>query len=166
MAQSQWRASLAIERAHDTHGECHHQSRIAAWRGAFIDMRADSKSRPTEVPTVVGVRSGTALDPRLVAELRAVAGRTDIAHRVLASSIRPSYREHQPQPAEAAADAPDSREKARWYRSGRATQRGGENLQIELADNTTSKFLRQLQQSELDDRLALLEQLRDRRVDP
>lgn len=33
-------------------------------------------------------------------------------------------------------------DRVRWYRSSGATQRGGENLQIELADNTTSKFLR------------------------
>jgi putative aminopeptidase FrvX len=46
-------------------------------------MRADSASRSTEGPTVVGVRSGTLLDPELVAELRAVAARNDIAQRVL-----------------------------------------------------------------------------------
>jgi hypothetical protein len=46
-------------------------------------MRADSTSRPTERPTIVGLRSGTVLDPKLVAALRAVAGRTDIAQRVL-----------------------------------------------------------------------------------
>lgn len=39
--------------------------------------------RSTEGPAIVGVRSGIALDPELVAELRAVAARTDIAHRVL-----------------------------------------------------------------------------------
>ncbi len=33
--------------------------------------------------TIVGLRSGTVLDPKLVAELRAVAARTDIAQRVL-----------------------------------------------------------------------------------
>lgn len=37
----------------------------------------------TEGPSIVGLRSGTVLDPNLVAELRAVAGRTDIAQRVL-----------------------------------------------------------------------------------
>jgi hypothetical protein len=37
----------------------------------------------TEGPTIVGLRSGTMLDPTLVAELRAVAARADIAHRVL-----------------------------------------------------------------------------------
>ena len=46
-------------------------------------MRADSNSVPTERPTIVGLRPGTVLDPKLVAELRTVAGRTDIAHRVL-----------------------------------------------------------------------------------
>ncbi|WP_162941492.1 hypothetical protein [Desertimonas flava] len=46
-------------------------------------MRADSSSRPTEGPTIVGVRSGIVLDPRLVATFRAVAARTDIAQRVL-----------------------------------------------------------------------------------
>jgi hypothetical protein len=61
----------------------HDLSQIAAQRGAFKDMRADSTSRPTDGPTIVGLRSGTVLDPKLVAELRAVAGRTDIAQRVL-----------------------------------------------------------------------------------
>ncbi|MGE0881350.1 MAG: hypothetical protein AB7L13_24385 [Acidimicrobiia bacterium] len=37
----------------------------------------------TEGPRIVGLRSGTMLDPKLVAELRAVARRTDIAQRVL-----------------------------------------------------------------------------------
>jgi hypothetical protein len=36
-----------------------------------------------EGPKIVGLRSGTVLDPELVAKLRAVAARTDIAHRVL-----------------------------------------------------------------------------------
>jgi len=136
------RASLAVERAHDTHGECHHRSQIAAWRGAFIDMRADSTSRPTEVPTVVGVRSGTALDPKLVAELRAVAARTDIAHRVLAI-LDPAQLPGAPAAASRrAADAPDGLECVRWYRSSGASQRGGEYLPNELADNTTSKFLK------------------------
>ncbi|TEX47988.1 MAG: hypothetical protein B7C54_01575 [Acidimicrobiales bacterium mtb01] len=61
----------------------HDLSRIAAQRGAFKDMRADSTSRPTDGPTIVGLRSGTLLDPKLLAELRAVSGRTDIAQRVL-----------------------------------------------------------------------------------
>jgi hypothetical protein len=39
--------------------------------------------RSTERPTIVGLRSGTVLDPELVAELRAVAARTDVAQRVL-----------------------------------------------------------------------------------
>jgi hypothetical protein len=46
-------------------------------------MRADSTSGPTEVPTIVGIRSGRVLDPNLVAALRAVAARSDVAHRVL-----------------------------------------------------------------------------------
>ncbi|MEZ5222209.1 MAG: hypothetical protein R2743_12000 [Ilumatobacteraceae bacterium] len=46
-------------------------------------MSADSTSTLAEGPTIVGVRSGTVLDPKLVAALRAVAARTDIAHRVL-----------------------------------------------------------------------------------
>ena len=62
---------------------CHDLSQIAAQRGAYRDMRVDSTSRPTDRPTIVGVRSGTVLDPKLVAELRVVASRTDIAHRVL-----------------------------------------------------------------------------------
>nr|AGC71302.1 hypothetical protein [uncultured bacterium A1Q1_fos_515] len=37
----------------------------------------------TEGLTIVGLRSGTALDPKLVAEFRSVAARTDIAQRVL-----------------------------------------------------------------------------------
>lgn len=37
----------------------------------------------TERPTIVGPRSGTVLDPQLVAELRTVAARVDIAQRVL-----------------------------------------------------------------------------------
>jgi hypothetical protein len=95
----------------------HDLSQIAAQRGAYRDMRADSTSVrsmghlddtpadassarpvapsagtsadaaqarwPTDGPTIVGLRSGTLLDPKLVAELRAVAGRTDIAQRVL-----------------------------------------------------------------------------------
>ena len=58
-------------------------SQIAAQRGAYRDMRADSTSRPTDGQTIVGLRSGTMLDPKLVAALRAVAARTDVAHRVL-----------------------------------------------------------------------------------
>src|SRR5690606_3454438 len=107
----------AVERASDTHDGCPDLSQIAAQRGAYRDMRADSTSvrsmghpddtsagasstspaapsagtstdsvrtlRYTERPTIIGVRSGTLLDPELVAELRAVAGRTDIAQRVL-----------------------------------------------------------------------------------
>ena len=61
----------------------HDLSQIAAQRGAYRGMRADSASRSTEGPIVVGVRSGTVLDPKLVAEFRVVASRTDIAHRVL-----------------------------------------------------------------------------------
>lgn len=61
----------------------HDLSQIAAQRGAYKDMRADSTSGPTDGPTIVGLRSGTLLDPKLVAELRAVAARTDIAQRVL-----------------------------------------------------------------------------------
>jgi hypothetical protein len=61
----------------------HDRSQIAAQRGAYRDMRADSTSRSTDRPTIVGVRSGAVLDPKLVAALRAVAARTDIAHRVL-----------------------------------------------------------------------------------
>jgi hypothetical protein len=38
--------------------------------------------------------------------------------------------------------APDSQESARWYGSREASQRGGEYLSNELADNTTSKFLK------------------------
>jgi hypothetical protein len=36
----------------------------------------------------------------------------------------------------------DSLERARWYRSSGAAQRCGEYLSNELADNTTSKFLK------------------------
>jgi hypothetical protein len=46
-------------------------------------MRADSTSSPTDGPTIVGLRSGTLLDSKLVVTFRAVAARTDIAHRVL-----------------------------------------------------------------------------------
>ncbi len=96
---------------------CRDLSHMAAQRGAYRDMRADSVSvrsvgqldrasaaesstgpavpsagtsadstqaqRSTEGLAIVGLRSGTLLDPKLVAELRAVAGRTDIAQRVL-----------------------------------------------------------------------------------
>jgi hypothetical protein len=95
---------------------CHDLSHIAAQRGAFRDMRADSTSvrspghldrasdalstgpaapsagtsvdstqarRSAKGPTIVGLRSGTVLDPELVSELRAVAACTDIAQRVL-----------------------------------------------------------------------------------
>ncbi|MEZ5231043.1 MAG: hypothetical protein R2710_31500 [Acidimicrobiales bacterium] len=106
-----------VEQAGDTHDGCHELSQIAAQRGAYRDMRADSTSvrsaghldrasagksttgpaapragtstasartlGSTERPSIVGARSGTALDPKLVAELLAVAARTDIAQRVL-----------------------------------------------------------------------------------
>lgn len=62
---------------------CHDLSQIEAQRGAYRDMRADSTSRPTDGPTIVGLRSGTLLDPELVADLRTVAARTDVAQRVL-----------------------------------------------------------------------------------
>ena len=45
-------------------------------------------------------------------------------------------------PTSADADASDSLEPARWYRSSGASQRGGEYLLIEPADNTTSRFLK------------------------
>jgi hypothetical protein len=110
-------ASRAVERAGETYDGCHDLSQIAAQRGAYKDMRADSTSVRTmghldDTPAraastspaapgagtsadasqagwstdgarIVGLRSGTLLDPELVAELRAVAARTDIAHRVL-----------------------------------------------------------------------------------
>jgi hypothetical protein len=41
-----------------------------------------------------------------------------------------------------ALDAPSSRERVRWYRSSGAAQRCDEYLSNELADNTTSKFLK------------------------
>jgi D-serine deaminase-like pyridoxal phosphate-dependent protein len=46
---------------------------------------ADSPTarRSTDSSSIVGVRSGTVLDPNRVAMFRAVAARTDIAHRVL-----------------------------------------------------------------------------------
>lgn len=111
---SRHRASLPV--AKDV-SSCHGLSQVAAQRGAYRDMRADSTSvrtlghlddasaetsstspaapsadtsadspqarGSTEGLTIVGVRSGTVLDPKLVAELRAIAGRTDIAQRVL-----------------------------------------------------------------------------------
>jgi hypothetical protein len=40
------------------------------------------------------------------------------------------------------ADESDSLERAQWYRSSGASQRCSEYLPIELADNTTSKFLK------------------------
>jgi len=76
-------ANSVIESVADDDRRRHDLSQIAAQRGAYKDMRADSTSRPTDGPTIVGLRSGTLLDPKLVAELRAVAGRTDIAQRVL-----------------------------------------------------------------------------------
>lgn len=84
VAHSRSRAPHALSSgAGDTHDGCHDLSQIAAQQGAYKDMRADSTSRPTEKPTIVGPRSGTVLDPKLVAELRTVAARVDIAHRVL-----------------------------------------------------------------------------------
>ena len=47
-------------------------------------MRAISTSVSSERSAIVGVRSGIVLNPKLVAELRAVAARPDIAQRVLA----------------------------------------------------------------------------------
>lgn len=110
-------ASRTVERADDTHDRCHDLSQIAAQRGAYRYMHADSTSvrstghlddapagasstsqaassagastgsartlRSTERQSIVGARSGTVLDPKLVAELLAVAARTDIAQRVL-----------------------------------------------------------------------------------
>ncbi len=101
---------------------------------------------------MVGVRSGTLLDPELVAELRAVAARTDVAQRALtilepsqgtgvASHSRSTRTLTRDSPA-ACGDASDGLEDARCYRSSGASQRCGEYLSIELADNTTSKFLR------------------------
>jgi hypothetical protein len=40
------------------------------------------------------------------------------------------------------ADVSDSLECVRWYRLSGAAQRGGEYRSNELADNTTSKFLK------------------------
>jgi len=76
-------ATPGVVPAADGARRCCDLSQIAAQRGAYRDMRVDSTPRPAESPTIVGVRSGTVLDPKLVAELRAVAGRTDIAQRVL-----------------------------------------------------------------------------------
>jgi len=103
--------------AADEARRCRDLSHIAAQRGAYRDMRADSVSvrsvghldrasagesstgpavpsagtsadstqaqGSTEGLTTVGLRSGTLLDPKLVATFRAVAARTDIAQRVL-----------------------------------------------------------------------------------
>jgi hypothetical protein len=74
---------IGAPRVGDTHDGCGDLSLIAAQRGAFIDMRTDSTPRSTERLTIVGLRSGTALDPKLVAALRVVAARTDVAHRVM-----------------------------------------------------------------------------------
>lgn len=76
-------ANSVIASVADDDRRRHDLSQIAAQRGAYRDMRADSTSRSTDRPTIVGVRSGTVLDPKLVAEFRVVASRTDIAHRVL-----------------------------------------------------------------------------------
>lgn len=76
-------ANSGIKPVADDDRRRHDLSQIAAQRGAYRDMRADSISRPTDGQTIVGLRSGTVLDPKLVAALRAVAARTDIAHRVL-----------------------------------------------------------------------------------
>lgn len=53
-------------------------------RGAYRDMRADTSRTPADGPALVGPLAGTVLDPDLVAALRAVAARVDVAHRVLA----------------------------------------------------------------------------------
>ena len=76
-------ANSGIEPVADDDRRRHDLSQIAAQRGAYRDMRADSAPQSTERPTIVGLRSGTVLDPKLVAALRAVAARTDIAQRVL-----------------------------------------------------------------------------------
>ncbi|MFZ1491668.1 MAG: hypothetical protein WAS51_17145 [Ilumatobacteraceae bacterium] len=105
-----------------------------------------------EGPTIVGLRSGTLLDPKLVAELRAVAARTDIAQRVL-TILEPGQGPKSPaaagrhaplirDPPDADADASDGLECVRWYRSSGAFQRCDEYLSNELADNTTSRFLK------------------------
>jgi len=58
------------------------------------------------------------------------------------SSSRARYRGRRPHPAGVDADASDSLECVRWYRSSGAAQRDDEYLSNELADNTTSKFLK------------------------
>ena len=145
-------ATPGVVPAADGAHRCCDLSQIAAQRGAYKDMRADSTSRPTDGPTIVGLRSGTLLDPELVAELRAVAGRTDIAQRVLTILELSQDRRRQSQPVDADTEgavhptpnlgAPDSLECARWYGSSEASQRCGDYLSNELADNTTSKFLK------------------------
>jgi hypothetical protein len=47
-------------------------------------MCADPTAMTHDGATLVGVRSGVALDASVVAELRAVAARADVAYRVLA----------------------------------------------------------------------------------
>ena len=57
-------------------------SRRAAASAATSTGRLESP-KVTEVSAVLGLRFGTSLEPDLVATLRAVAERADIAHRVL-----------------------------------------------------------------------------------
>lgn len=120
----------------DTSGDASSTSPTAPSAGTSADAAQARGS--TDGPTIVGVRSGTVLDPKLVA----VAARTDIAQRVLTILEPLRERSRQPQPADADADAPDGLECARWYRSSGATQRSGDDLPNELADNTTSRFLK------------------------
>jgi hypothetical protein len=56
----------------------------ASQRGAYRGMRSDPTGTTAASATIAGVRSGIVLDPVLVAALRAVAARADVAHRVLA----------------------------------------------------------------------------------
>jgi hypothetical protein len=65
----------------DTSADASSTSPAAPSTGTSADAAQAGWS--TEDPRIVGLRSGTVLDPELVAELRAVAARTDIAHRVL-----------------------------------------------------------------------------------
>lgn len=89
----------------------------------------------TEGPTIVGVRSGTVLDPELVSDLRALAARTDIAQRVLtilepghgtevASRSQLTRTLSDAAPA-ARDDASDHMECVRWYCALTATSRLG-----------------------------------------
>lgn len=137
------RPTFALSSEHATR-----MASAATCRGSRHSGVRSSTCAPTQHPGPPRGRrsSDSVLGPRSIRGSWPNSGRSLLAPtspiEYWRSSSRARDRGRRPQPVDADADATDSLERARWYRSIGATQRCGEYLSNELADNTTSRFLK------------------------